>query len=366
MTRRTTGDRTVRHLAHVLALGGGADRPPPVDPPWDDLIRLGGPNLGPALWSAARGAGLLTPVPAPLRPHLASGGPRSHPAAVLEAAYEANAFRTADLFDQLGEVAAALADLDATPIALKGAGTVLAGAWTEPAERVMADLDLLVPPERAMAARDALLSLGYAEERPVWPSLHHLPALRRADRFGSLELHLRPMTNAWAGVLRAEEVAESAQGVVVGGATVLVPAPDVLVTHALAHAHLADAALSRRVIPLRATLEVWRIERRLGPVDWAAVTARLERVGRGQVVDRHRRMASVLLDGAHDPRGERLLAPALVMLRWPALRRARDRAWRVQHLLDVDRLQEFYGDDRRPAALRAHHLRQQAAKALRR
>jgi hypothetical protein len=229
----------------------------------------------------------------------------------------------------------------------------------------MDDVDLLVPAGSASEARRVVLGLGYEEARELAPSLHHLPALRRSDRFGSFELHVRPMANAWRDVLPADQVISQATPASLEGADILVPSREVLVTHALAHAHLSDGSLARRTIPLRATFEVWRLERLLGAVDWDLVRSNLARVKRAAVVDRHRRFAGVLFDGDGDARAERELALPLAMLRWPWLRRARNTAWRAAHLLDEDRLREHYGDDLNPAALRLHHLRIQAGKLRR-
>ena len=73
----------------------------------------------------------------------------------------------------------------------------------------------------------------------------------------------------------------------------------------------------------------------------------------------------MLLDGHADRAAERALAPALLMLRWSGLRHARDRAWRLRHVLDEDRLRTSYGDDLGPVALRLHHLGVQAGKLRR-
>lgn len=360
MRVRSRDDASVRQLATILAVGDGAPRELPSIADWPGLLRLAdAAALAPALWSGARRSGLLEPVPDLLLPHLRSGA-RAHPAALLQAAHQANAARTRDLRDQLLDVLAVLAAHRVETVALKGTAMVLAGVWPDAADRQMADVDLLVPQADAMRARAALLSLGYGEDRPLWRSLHHLPPLRRPGRHGTFELHVRPVTNAWRRALTAEEVVATATRTTLGGTPVLVPAADVLATHALAHAYLTDSALARSSIPLRTTFELWRMERHHGPLDWPAVRTRLARVSRGRVVDRHRRTAAVLFDGERDRRAERSLAPAMAMLRWPALRQAWHTAWRGRHLLDGDRLREHYGDERGALALRAHHLRQLA------
>ena len=212
MSARTTNDLAVGQVAQMLAAGDGADRSPPVSVDWPAVVRFASPTLAPALWSATRKLDLLQPVPPGLMKHLKQG-PRAHPAAVLAAAHQDNERRADDLFSQLGDVATALSARDIQPVALKGAATTLAGVWPDPADRVMADVDLLVPEARGHASSAGLG--GSWATRSVdrcATSLHHLPPLRREDRFGAFELHVRPMTNAWTTVLTADEVRDSACG----------------------------------------------------------------------------------------------------------------------------------------------------------
>lgn len=82
------------------------------------------------------------------------------------------------------------------PVALKGAFLAWY-AYDEPALRVMGDLDLLLCPEQALAAFEALKAAGYVQQKPFELSpadtirlLKHLPPL--ASPQGTLvELHMR-------------------------------------------------------------------------------------------------------------------------------------------------------------------------------
>lgn len=97
---------------------------------------------------------------------------------------------------ELARIARDLAEADIPMVALKGAWL----AWEiypEPGMRPLRDLDILVPPDRALEARTRLLSLGYRQcEKTALPleewtvRFKHLPAL--ASRKGHVvEIHTR-------------------------------------------------------------------------------------------------------------------------------------------------------------------------------
>jgi hypothetical protein len=360
-----SADRDLRDLAAILAAAEGSGPGVPSAPSWDGLLRTATRlQLSPALSTATLATGLLAVVPEPLVDVLAAPGPRQHPAAVLQDDHARNQARNVDLLDQLEAILGALSSRRIEAIPLKGSAMVLSGVWPDHGDRMMSDLDLLVADAVADEAQATLLELGYAETRPTWPSLHHLAPVRLPDRNGTVELHVRPITNAWRAALHAGAVRRGAHAVRWRSSTVAVPSPEALAAHALAHAYLTDAALVRSIIPLRTTHELWLLERRVRPVDWAEVRSLLAGAGAvaGRVVDRHRQTATALLDGDTDRRVALRLAPSMAMLRWPPLRAGRDALWRARHAFDVDRGREHYGDQLSMTGLRVAQLRTQLAK----
>ena len=193
----------VRSLGAVLgaADGGAVEVPDFVDgAEWQRLLEVAGPSgLMPALWSVARRLDLLEPVPAELLDVLGRWlGRRNHVAAVLEYSYRENGRRNVDLLEQLHDVAERFAAEDLVLVALKGAGHILRGVWADPADRMMNDLDLLVPAERADEAQALLKAAGYelAPGPDREPDQHHLPSLRLEHRFGAIEVHREPLAAA--------------------------------------------------------------------------------------------------------------------------------------------------------------------------
>jgi len=350
----------VRSLGAVLgAADGGAVSPPQLSDgaSWQPLLELAGPcGLMPALWSAVRRLELLQPVPEDLVDVLGKWlGQRNHVAAVLQYSYRENARRNADLLDQLHEVAELFAGAELPIVALKGIGHVLRGVWPDPADRMMNDLDLLVPSDRADEVHERLREAGYVLAPGVErePDQHHLAALRREDRFGAIEVHREPVARGWTDALPASEVIASARPAP-GLPSVLVPSAEHAAAIALVHAYLADGAWYGRVVPLRAVHELRRLDAHEG-VDWVVVRSQLHRVRRRGLVDEHLVSAWKIL-GAPAP-------PTTVAATRARMRLAVDGGrWlgpldAVTAALDAGRLRRHYGTSIGGSwRLRAHHL----------
>ena len=375
-------------LAAILAAGDGAPTAVPraLDATaWDAVLAVAGPaDLMPALWRPARTLGLVEPVPEPLVEALGDqGAPRHHPAAVLELAHRRNAARTQDLLDQLESVVDGFAALGIEVVALKGAAHLVGGTWPDPAARAMSDLDLLVDPGAARAARRHLQGLGYvASDHPGERvgDHHHLPPLRHPDRFGSIELHVQPLQRGWRPALDAGELWADARVRSWRGHRIGVPAPAHAAVISLVHGYLADLARYQAQVPLRMVHELWRFDRRSGPVDWGEVGARLEGIGWSSLVDDYRATVETLFGDRGRPgwtgatpagstaarstpgrvAARARLGVALALAERPELAHAAAPWLRARSSLDEGRLRRHYGTAIEGRwALRLHHLSRQ-------
>jgi hypothetical protein len=260
---------------------------------------------------------------------------------------------------QLDEVSALLAGAGIRIVALKGGGHLARGVWPDVADRMMADLDLLVPAHAARDAQLLLLSAGYelTGQEPRAADHHHLAALWRPERFGSIEIHVEPLARGWTQALRGSEVLSMATAVP-DRPSVFVPSPAHAAVIALVHSYLADGCWFEREVPLRTVHELWRLDAREG-IDWSEARSLLRRVRRVALVPEYLESAATLL-GAPRPglsfRTERARMRAAIA----------ETAWRRPiavidvgtKALDAGRLRRFYGTDiRGPWRLRAHHLR---------
>jgi hypothetical protein len=277
---------TASQLAALLdpsRAGSDAVVDPVADPGlgWPAVLGLADDHgLLPALWAALVRDG-VRPLPSSLR--------ASRPAAplsVLENAYEANASLVADLRGQGDLVLSALHDAGIPGLPIKGLHGLLAHWWADPAQRLMVDIDVLVPEARVGDAMTVVDDLGYRDlgtEDPERNAEHQRPAMVLPGRLGSLEIHSAPLVLRRAALLPAAEVFAGAATVTCGGRLVPVPSPTHAVVLAIGHAQLQDDGARFLQLPLRALHDVaTMVARRVtDDVDWDDVTARFRRVHAG-------------------------------------------------------------------------------------
>ena len=130
------------------------------------------------------------------------------------------------------------ADIDVT--LLKGAALALT-VYPRFSDRPMADLDIMVAPDRAALAHELLRQSGWAVETgtrspTAWDDHHHLAPL--VDRDGSglrLELHIAPLEPGNPFRLTAQNVLESSREIDLGSGRVRVPESHLHAVHAAIH-----------------------------------------------------------------------------------------------------------------------------------
>lgn len=101
------------------------------------------------------------------------------------------------------------------PIALKGIAYLLMGLFQDPAERVIGDIDLLVPHGRSAHAVDALLGIGYVADDGEHDHHHHHPALVHAAWPAAVEIHKETVSHLYRRALPAEAVAQQARTIAI-------------------------------------------------------------------------------------------------------------------------------------------------------
>lgn len=149
-------------------------------------------------------------------------------------------FRQRVLGQRLFEALAILDDAGVEAVLLKGSALV-ASVYGAFERRPMSDIDLLVAPEHAERAREALLAAGWVWDRDVYAARHyanhhHLPPL--LDRSGSgvaIELHTDVLPVGHPFDFTAAAVRHRSRVVAFEGRHVRVPSPDDQLLHALVH-----------------------------------------------------------------------------------------------------------------------------------
>jgi hypothetical protein len=336
----------------------------PAEAEWLGVINLAADHdLLPTFWRAGVDRGWFAPLPSPalaaVEARFAPG--RTQPALELQRAYDDNAHRLDDLLDQGERLLAALGRDGVAAVPLKGWLSVRERWYPDPAVRVMRDLDVLIPVDRAADASRAAAKLGY---EPIEEALddyadHQLPAMAIPGRLGSLELHTALVVSRWANVLPASDVIAADRMTTTQA-----------VVHAIAHAQLHDEAFLLRHRPLRALHETAVLSRspRGSEIDWDEARRAFDRVDAAPALDAHLHLARELF-GADVPlprsRWRARLHERLCNLELTTERGAR--AYRAAvftpRALGRTRMQKLYGPGNIWRA-RLRHLRGSARRAF--
>jgi len=283
VARRT---RALRELTTVLRGDPGA--PVPDDAPgWAAFLELASVHgLLPAVWAALRASGRVT-IPDAVLDALERAAPsgRVVPEVVLRRAYAENTVRVHRLLGTGVEILQWCAAESIRAVPLKGLHSLLAGTWSDPAVRTMADLDILVDPPEASRAFAMLRARGFGEHPdPIGEHAdHHLPMLQRGDV--TVELHTELLVSRWQTLAPAADVLRRARHCPTPqGEFLLADETDTLV-HLVAHAQLQEETYTLLGLPLRALFETARLDPR--PIDWNAARARFARASVDHVFDAH-------------------------------------------------------------------------------
>lgn len=163
-----------------------------------------------------------------------------------------NRERNRQLAAGLEQVCAWLCDAGLVPLLIKGASLLATGMLRDPGERLIGDLDILLPDEAQLqAARKVLAAQGFRFLAENERDDHQLGmAEHPVDGYG-VELHRRIIAQCYATALDAELIMQRAAIVQLGQAQVRVPLPEDRLAIAMAHAQTHDRGREFDIIGLR-------------------------------------------------------------------------------------------------------------------
>jgi len=253
--------RALPALADCLAGG----RPESVD--WDAVIGLANDSLTITALAAAvqRSSTTHGPVPDDVRRY-------------LDVILERNRTRNSRLLNELTEAVRSLNASGIVPAVMKGAAILLAQRHEEIGDRLLTDIDLIVPPDDMSRAIDALKRIGYeimvGGEMGSWPGdpRFHLPTvLSRPGDAGSIDLQCRPKgPNAFSD---PQMLFAKSTRVDLNGATLAIPSPSAQIAYLLLHDQFQDGDYFRGLIDMRHLFDIAVIVRRAPDVDWRGLRA---------------------------------------------------------------------------------------------
>ncbi len=242
--------------------------------------------LAPAVWTALREKQLATALPNEIQ-------------AYLEEIYSLNAQRNAGIVSQAHDVIALLNARNIIPTALKGSTYLLADMLEDPAQRMMYDLDLLVPAGQLAEAVAALKAAGYESDPAREKKLadhHHAAPLYKPGVYAAIELHHEVLHASAARVLKTRDCLAQAVPIYRHGLQFNVLCPEHQVLHNVLHAEIVDRYYERHIIKLRSLLDLQTlIASHRQTLDWAAVQATLSRHSLRKVLNAYLYLAHRIL-----------------------------------------------------------------------
>ncbi len=199
----------------------------PVQPPWEQLITLSSHYLvTPALaWSLRDVSAVRIEV-------------RDFLDAILALNRERNRTIIETLVSVLG-----VWDAEGIPsVLLKGAASLTTGLYPDSGIRILGDIDILVPSDRAEGAARLLEKDGFEEDSGDHGGRnhHHLPPLRHPDSGICIEIHKQVLAEKYIAFLPSVTAWGSAQKCEVGGYATHHLAPTERFIHAMVHTQLQD------------------------------------------------------------------------------------------------------------------------------
>jgi hypothetical protein len=209
----------------------------------------------------------------------------------LEAIYTLNLDKNARCEEQLAQFIQALNSLGVRPLLLKGAAVIVGGLYPTPGERMITDIDVLIPSEHLPKILDRLAVEGYRSSgwrrqtgeyrvSPKHLTHHHYPPIYHPDWPVTIELHLHPVPLHYCRLLGTDEMFREATPLRWHGGECLLPAPVHLIVHNFIHAFLHDTKYAMKNVSLRQSFEFALASRTYGNLlDWNAIRQRCKMLG---------------------------------------------------------------------------------------
>ena len=247
---------------------------------WEAVVPIAARHLLlPALWKALSRKGLTSELEPSVREF-------------LNEIYGLNASRNDRLKSQAVEIVDTLSHAGIASVLLKGAAFLFESAPEDLGERMMLDLDLLVPEHKLLESISVLNNLGY-EAIGDQKLAHHHPPLFRQGKVATVEVHWHICEDAT--LLPTEQVFSEARMLDEGRSRVRIPSPTHRIIHNLFHAAVQDGEFVGGVISLKALYDLVRIaEAHPTLIDWETIDRLMRSHGFGRELEAHIYMANRL------------------------------------------------------------------------
>jgi|WetSurMetagenome_2_1015567.scaffolds.fasta_scaffold34580_4 hypothetical protein len=210
---------------------------------WEKVVSLSsGQLVMPAMFIQLKRNGLLANLPSDLVDY-------------LEDITEMNRKRNLAILDQIIDIVKILNRNNISPVFLKGTAHLLCSLYTDIGERMIGDIDLLVPGDKMIEAANILIGQGYKPmsgyKSEMYKDLKHFPRLQNFNYQASVEIHKEILDPPNQKIFRGCDVIKNRQPVALFTNEVFIPSLADMIIHNVYNSQISDKAYVYRNILLR-------------------------------------------------------------------------------------------------------------------
>ena len=174
------------------------------------------------------------------------------------------------ILNQVVKISALLNKHGIAPIFLKGTAHLLLGLYSDPAERMIGDIDILVNDNELIAAAELIKTLGFQPHEKYIAALHyemkHYPSMVNSDYPAAVEIHREILNSPYEKNFRAENIIISKQQVN-GFEGIYVPGNKELIFHNMINAQINDRNYLNARVLLRQTYDLFLLAGKENPLN---------------------------------------------------------------------------------------------------
>lgn len=210
---------------------------------WERVVKLSsGQYVLPAMYLQLKRNGLLSELPDDLVEY-------------LEEITNLNRDRNTAILEQAKEITEILSKHNISPVFLKGVAHLMAGLYTDIAERMIGDIDFLVPEDQMVEAANLLIEKGYkplVDYKPeMFARLKHFPRLQNFNYPTAVEIHKEVLNPENQNLFRGYEILKDKQPIPEWTNHAFIPSSQSMIIHNVLNAQMNDKAHSYSDILLR-------------------------------------------------------------------------------------------------------------------
>ncbi|MCH9693201.1 MAG: nucleotidyltransferase family protein [Gammaproteobacteria bacterium] len=204
----------------------------------------------------------------------------------FQAALAWNTARNQEIQKELARAIQTLNDREIVPVLLKGAAYINDQVYPDAGDRILGDLDILVPEHQAGLAQSVLSSLGYVPDGPPhmdYEQHHHREPLRNPACQAYIEIHQEAISPPLTQLLSATDLIRDARVLEKDGMSYALPSPTHAALISFVHSQLIDRCDANARINIRSMMDVAHLNARYGAaIDWNGILGLMESNGLAQ------------------------------------------------------------------------------------